>query len=106
MNCSQISHLPVYSISCIIFNPITAPSMLNFRPEKCTHIRHQTVHLMVLQQVEFGYVHFDRNSFACSWKGEKKKKLKDFKFDTFIGHFQSDCAASVAAKGLRLCSFV
>ena len=36
-------------------------------------------------------MHFDRNPFACSWKGgEKEDFFYDFKSATFIGHFPSD----------------
>ena len=31
-----------------------------------------------------------------------KKVLNDFKFGTFMGHFQSDCAISMAVKGLKM----
>ena len=44
-------------------------------------------------------MHVDRNPFICSCKGVKG--LNDFKFSTFIGHFQSDGAASIAVKGLK-----
>ena len=46
-------------------------------------------------------LHFDRNPVTCSCDGEKKDH-NDFKLGTFIGRFQSDGAASMAAKGLML----
>ena len=41
----------------------------------------------------------DRNRFTCSYEGGKKN-YNDFDFGTFIGRFPSDCAASMAVKGL------
>ena len=45
-------------------------------------------------------MHFDRNLFTCSPKG--KKDLNDLKFDTFVGRFTIDGAASMAVKGLTV----
>ena len=42
-------------------------------------------------------MHFDTNPFMCSCEG-----LNDFKFGTFVDRFQSDGAASMAVKGLKL----
>ena len=46
----------------------------------------------------FSTVHFDRNPFTCSYTGEKS--LNYFKFDSFIGRFQSDGTAIMAVKRL------
>ena len=55
-------------------------------------------------------MYFDENLFTyscvCVWVGwgGGGGGLNDFKFDTFISHFSTDGAASMAVKGLKVYS--
>ena len=78
-------------------NPFTAPAC------KISGLKRAHIHACKqyiwwsYNKSTFNTVHFNKNPSLCSCQ----KDLNDFKFDAFVGRFQSDGAASMAVKGLN-----
>jgi len=80
-------------------NPFTAPDF------KISGLKNAHIHASEqciwwsYNKSTFSIAHFHKRISSCAHlKG--KKGLNDFKFGTFNDRFQSDCAASVAVRGL------
>ena len=111
--CRGISHLSSHSsllrpsqfqfwCLCVIkvFNPFTAPDCkISGLKNAHNHACKQYIWWSCNNSTFSAWILIEVLSRTCAQGG--KKTLYNWKFDSFIGRFSSDDAASMAAKGLR-----
>ena len=83
-----------------IKQPIHCPRLSDFKDEKCTYSRLQTVQLSVALRHNINVLSILRSLIKIlSPAHAKERSLNGFKFGTFIGRFLSDGRASRAVTG-------